>query len=353
MAQTDAKTIKSQLKKGELSNLYYLFGADVNGTESLTKAIIKSAVGDNEDFSLTKLRGNSLDISQLRDTIEMMPMMSEYNCILINDYNCEEHKEEEIKQLFDALKEIPPQTIVIFNVTGFEVKVKVNIRKNQRTVNDKNKKLTDFAIKNGVLCEQPLKTSSELAKEICAKVSSRGGMISVKNAQTLAEMCLSDILMINNEIDKLCAYADGREITEQMLEELVPRQSDLTVYNFANAVVAFNRKSAYDMLDDLLERFPKSQDRRMLLSVISGAFTDLYRASCARKAGKGINDVMQDFGYHLEFVVRNAFRDSSRIPTERLRKCITILSEATEKLNSTSADEKIVLEETLTKMLMK
>ncbi|MBR6792527.1 MAG: DNA polymerase III subunit delta, partial [Ruminococcus sp.] len=101
MAQTDAKTIKSQLKKGELSNLYYLFGADVNGTESLTKAIIKSAVGDNEDFSLTKLRGNSLDISQLRDTIEMMPMMSEYNCILINDYNCEEHKEEEVKQLID------------------------------------------------------------------------------------------------------------------------------------------------------------------------------------------------------------------------------------------------------------
>jgi len=41
MALTDAKTISAQLKKGEINNLYYLYGLNVSGVELLTKSIIK------------------------------------------------------------------------------------------------------------------------------------------------------------------------------------------------------------------------------------------------------------------------------------------------------------------------
>ena len=94
MPQEDSKTIAAKLRKGELSNLYYIFGKDVVGVEKLTRRIIRTAVGENEDFALTKFDGKSLDMSSLEDTIQMMPMMSEYNCILINDYNCERPREE-------------------------------------------------------------------------------------------------------------------------------------------------------------------------------------------------------------------------------------------------------------------
>ena len=86
MPQTDPKTIKAQLKKGELKNIYYIFGKNVPEVEKLTKQIIKAAVGENEDFALNKLEGRYLDISELYDMIQMVPMMSEYNCIRINDY---------------------------------------------------------------------------------------------------------------------------------------------------------------------------------------------------------------------------------------------------------------------------
>ena len=89
MPQEDSKTIISKLRKGELSNIYYIFGKNVIGVENLTKEIIKAAVGDNEEFALNKLNGKELDMSALEDTIQMMPMMSEYNCIIVNDYNCE------------------------------------------------------------------------------------------------------------------------------------------------------------------------------------------------------------------------------------------------------------------------
>lgn len=350
MAQNDVRTVMAQLKKGELHNLYYLYGQNVSGVETLTKKIIKKAVGENEEFSLNKLNGKSLNISDFRDMAEMLPMMSEYNCILVNDYNCEDQREDVNKRLIDALKEIPSQTVVIFNITGFEIKTKKV--KGKLEVADKNKKLVDFISKNGIVCEQGIRTPAELAKDITARVSAKGGMISVESAQELASMCLSDTLMIENEIDKLCAYANGREITSVMLRELVSQQSDLTVYNLANAVSSFNRKKAFEILDDLLSRFPKNEDRRYLFSVVSGSFTDMYRAVCARQSGRGVADVASDFGYKWEFMVRNSFRDSSGMSLRRLRECMEILRDTAIQLNSTSADEKIVLETAVTKMLM-
>lgn len=351
MAYTDARTIASQLKKGEIRNLYYIFGADVVRVERLTKQIIKATVGDNEEFALTRMNGKKIDFNELYDTVQMMPMMSEYNCILVNDYNCEKPREDMRgytaddlnKKLIEVLKEVPPQTVVVFNVTGFEVKVK------KGKIADKNKKLADFIEKNGIVCEFGAKTPDELAKDIAAKVSARGGMISLDNARGLAEMCLSDTLAIDNEIDKLCAYANGREITADMLRELVHVQSDMTVYKLASAVASMNRRAAYEAIDELNI---DNKNRGEVLGAVTGTFIDMYRAACARQSGRGVNEMAADFSYKWDFMVKNAFRDSSRMSVRKLRKCVAILRDTAVKLNSTSADPRTALEQAVTMMFM-
>ena len=129
---------------------------------------------------------------------------------------------------------------MIFNVTGFEVGTRRDFRSGETIITDKNKKLADYAVKNGTLVESAMKTSVELSRLIADKVAARGGMISFDNAKELAEMCLCDELTIAGEIEKLCAYADGREITRDMLAELVHVQNDTTIYTIANAVAAKN-----------------------------------------------------------------------------------------------------------------
>lgn len=351
MPQTDEKTITARLRKGEVDNLYYIYGQNVTGVQTLTKQIIKSAVGENEDFALTRLNGKKLDFSELYDMIQMMPMMSEYNCILINDYNCEKPREEMRgqtadtlnKKLIETIKEVPPYTVVIFNVTGFEVKTK------KGKVTDKNKKLADFVAKNGTVCEMGLLSPSEMTGFIMSRVSAGGGRISQNNARELADMCLYDVLTVENEVSKLCAYAQGREITRDMLELLVHRQSSVTVFQLADAVSAFNRQAAFNALGELMT---DKNNRGSVLANITNSFLDLYRASCARNSGKGIPDVMADYSYIWEFKVKNAFRDSSRMSTARIRACIKILRDTAVQLNSTAVDEKIVLEQAVTKMLM-
>lgn len=350
MPQTDAKTISKQLRSGELQNIYYIYGADVSGVEKLTRKIITAAVGDNEEFALNRLPGKTLDPSELRDIMEMMPMMSEYNCILINDFNCEEQREDVIKRVIEALKEVPSQTVVIFNVTGFEVKTKYDGKAKCRVISDKNKKLAQAVAKSGAVVEFPLKTPAELAKDISASVSARGGSISLDNAKDLAERCLSDPLIIKNEIDKLCVYADGREITVDMLDSLVHRQSGITVFNLADAVASFNRRQAFDALDELMA---DKDNRGFVFANISNAFLDLYRVTLARQSGRGSDQVVQDFGYYSRaFAIERLYKNGRRISLKRLRECLRILRDTGELMNSTGGDEKIILEEMLTKMLM-
>ncbi|MDD7515815.1 DNA polymerase III subunit delta [Ruminococcus flavefaciens] len=357
MPQTDPKTIKAQLRKGELKNLYYIYGKNVPEVEKLTKQIITAAVGDNEEFALNKLEGRYLDTSELYDMMQMMPMMSDHNCILINDYNCEKPREnmaglkaEDLnKKLVDVLKDIPQYTVVIINVTGFEISVKTDFKTGKNIIKDKNKKLYDLAAKIGEAVECPIKTVAELAKDIAASVSARGSLISLDNARELAEMCQSDTLTIKNEIDKLCAYAGSGEITSDIIHNLVHRHSDVTFFKLADAVAVFNKRAAFDALDELMQ---DKDNRGAVLANITASFIDMYRASCARKCGKQIPDVKADFAYVWEFKVKNAFRDSSRMSIRRLRECVKILRDTNITLNSGGGDEKTILEQTVTKMLM-
>ncbi len=357
MPQIDPKGLKNKLKKGEIDNIYYLFGENVPEVDKLTKMIIKAAVGDNEDIALTSLEGRYLDFSELSDMIMMMPMLSDYNCILINDYNCERprepmagYKAEDLnRKLLDAIKEIPPQTVVIFNVTGFEVAVKRDYKANKNVIKDKNKKLADFAAKHGTVVECTVKTAQDMAKDIAAAVSARGGFISIQAAQEIAEICKCDMLTVRNEIDKLCSYAGSSEITSELVHDMVHHESGVTVYNLADAVMAGNEKAAFDALDEIMA---DKNNRIFAMGAITSTFLDMYRVQCARRSHVSSDAVKQDFAYYARgFAIDKLYR-SGGMTTERLRKCVKILRDTNMKLNSSNGNEKIILEQMVTKMLM-
>ena len=81
------------------------------------------------------------------------------------------------------------------------------------------------------------------------------------------------------------------------------------------------------------------------------AFLDLYRASAAFHSRRTPEQMKEDFGYTLDFVVSNAFRACRRIAPERLRQCIAILRDLEYQLNATACEERIAVETAIVKML--
>ena len=231
MASLSVADTTKLIKSGDIKNRYYFYGKDIVATQKLTKLLLKKIVKSTTD-GYSKLDGEKLNLSELSDMAEMYPMFTEYNCILINDLNAENLVADDLKRLLKIIEDIPPTTVIIFNITGFDLKA------GKRTVSAKNKKLIDLITKIGVVCEAVFKTGTELTKAIVDRVAKEGCTISKSNAEEIAELCLCDSMLIKNELDKLCAYANGSEITKEMIGMLVSKQLDSNAFALAKSVVS-------------------------------------------------------------------------------------------------------------------
>ena len=153
--------------------------------------------------------------------------------------------------------------------------------------------MTYAAGKNGGVCNFALKTPAVLTKEIMAGVSKEGCGISRDAAAFLAEQCSCNTLMIENEIEKLTAYASGNEITVDMIKALSPRQIETTTFDLARAITRMDAKAAMRLFGDLAQEKTESI---IILYSITGNMLDLYRARAAMSCRKTAADVKEDFG---------------------------------------------------------
>lgn len=344
MPEINSADILKRLKTGEFSNVYYIYGKDILTVEGITKAILKKTLGKNHSNNCTKIEGKNIDISNLLDIMEINPMFTEYNVILVNDLNAEELSTDKLNQLTDSVENIPDYTVLIINITGFDVK------NGKRFLTGKNKKLVDCIVKKGMVCECGLKTMPVMIKTITDTVQKSGCTISKRNAEKLAEYCLLDSMQIHNELEKLCAYRENEEIRMEDIDSLVSGQIETDSFKLAKAVVSMNAGQAFFLLNDLLD---KRNEPVAVLSAISMAFLDLYRARAAMTVDKRQNDIINDFKYKgREFAVNNAYRDCRKISLENIRSCINILRDTDKKLKQSSASHKIILEKALTEMLI-
>lgn len=344
MPIVDARGLQGQLKNRNFSRLYYIYGSDIVQVEDCVKKLLK-AITDDPD-GVTKLDGAELDLSQLADEAELCPMFADYNCILIHDCNLESLREEQRKTLRGILEHVADATVLIFYVTGFEIYGGKTGKNKKPTA--KNKTIIDYIAKNGTVCVCEPKTAAGLASDIEISVKKHGCTIERGAAQMLAEECGCQTLMIRQEVAKLCAFADGGEITRQMIADMVTPRLETTVYALTRAVIRHNSRDAMRAVDELLAM---RVEMPYLMATVSGCFVDLQRAVIARQNNRTVQDVIQDFSYRYAFAVENSFRDSSGESAKHIAKCLKLLCEAEQKLHSQAVNERVLFEQTIVEML--
>ncbi len=345
MARIDTKQLAAQLRAGQFSNLYYFYGSDILQVQTCTAQVLKAATGGDET-AVTKLDGGSLNVSELADEAEMCPMFAEHNCIWVHDLNMDTLREDTRKALLDLLKRVAPQTVLVFDVTGFDI-FGGKTGKNRKPT-DKNRKLVDFIEKNGTSCLCEPKTQSQIAGDIIAAAKKNGCSMERPAAMTLAELCGCQTLLIRQELGKLCAFADGAEITEPMVRDMVTPQLETTVYMLTGAVLGHRAPAAMKAVEELLAM---RVEMPYLMATVAGSLIEVQRACAARQEGRRVEDVMADFGYRFSFVVENAFRTSQGETMEHITKCLMLLCDAERRLHSGAVDERVLFEKTIVEML--
>lgn len=321
MALLTASALGKTIRENDIDSLYYFYGHDTAALESFTKRLVnKLCPADAQVMNFHKLDGKNLDFPMLTDACEALPFMAERVVVTINDLNIDAVTKDDLDDLKKILGSLGETTTVIIYATG------VDLFKNKKYLTDKNKRFADFCEKHGTVCNFEYKRASDLGKSISAYLTKSGCTITKSNAEYLANLCLCDTAFISKELEKLSAYAEGREVTREDIDLLCIRRIESDGYSLAINILRGNAAMVFTRLREL---DVQNYEPYAIIGIIGFSLADIYRAKLARSSGRSVADVAKGFSYakNREFAVKNAYSECGNISAERIRKTLEILSE--------------------------
>lgn len=340
MGKLNETQLKSALKSGRLSRVYFLCGEEKFLIKTYAERIISLAVPeDTRDMNLVKYAVITKDdipkASEVADILDSIPFMSEYKCVLIEDLDADGMDIAEHKAYLQLLENIPEGSVLIIEQNNLEIDLK--------KPKAKMKKLMDACSKVGELVELNRLSRSVVVNMAVKKLAGFGCTISQETAGYLADECGLELTALQNELAKLASYKPGGEITHADIEKLVPKRLETNIYDLAKQLIAGRVGNALQILDIL---FIQREKPINILYALSSHFTDLYRAKLAMDARKSAFDAAAAFGYppNRSFVIKNAFNSVRSLRVPYLARCIAILYETNRLLNSSKADNRTLIE---------
>lgn len=346
MGRLTEAQLKTELKSGALSRVYFLYGEEDFLVKTYVDRIIDAAVPEEvRDMNFIKF-ADAPRSAEIADYLDGMPVFAEYKCALIKDLDLEQLDLNEQKNYLALFKNIPDSSVLIIEQLHIPPETY-----NGKKIKEKPKKLLEAADKNGSVCEFKFLSMERVCTQIRRKVERSGCTISGENAAFLAEECGMSLTVLGNEIEKLCAYRQSGEITKDDLDALVPKRADAGIYTLADALFEGKTQNAFEILDELfIQRF----DEHRIFFALSGYFVDLYRAKVGKLAGKSYQDTAQAFGYYggRSFAVKNAYQKSAKLPLRYLGDCITVLYRTNKLLNSSKMNRRTLVESAIAEISM-
>lgn len=342
MPELNRKELKKQINNKEFSNIYLIFGEEKMYVKADTDYLINKLMGkEPPDFnyhSFTK----DYDLDEIAVAVQVVPFMSEYNCVKISDFDVNNCNKEEFERFLEIIKNVPDTTVLIITMP--------TLLQDMKKLGDFSKVL-NLVKKMGTVCAINKETDISLARQIIKWADSRDIKIEQADAYKLQEYVGFDLHSIKNELDKLCNYVgDGGQITLKHIDMLVSKKLEANIFNLTDAIVSGNSNKAYEIIDVLLYQ---KEDVNDIINVISMAYIDFYRVRIANECGVPLSVIASEFGYgKREFVLKKAESKIRKISTQGLRNSLNDIADTYSQLRSVTVNQRIVLETLVAKLII-
>lgn len=340
MAKIGEAQLRQQIKSKEFLNAYLIYGEESYLKEFYVNQLKEKIVDKTfESFNFHFFDSKDTSLDDILKDAQMLPMMSEYNFVLVRDYPVEKNQSD-VKMIEEYLSDAPDTTVIVFWYDALEPDAKKAGFKNVLKAFDKA----------GACVNLEKRSESEVAKLLVNGAKKRGAVLDLNNAKYLISISGNDMKNLLNELDKLALFVNGGEITKEIIDNMATKCLQARIYDLSKFVVSGNFDKAYSVLDTL---FSMKEEPIVILSVISSVYVDMYRVKCAKTAGYSYDDVAKHYNYkNREFALRNATRDCANLSEAQLRDSLDVISNVDIKLKSTAVDKKLLIEELIVKLVL-
>lgn len=337
---TDEQLHKS-VRAGQILPLYFLYGEEAHLMQTVVDLLLKKVVVPGlEGFNLQQFDGTQMDFNQFQTAYEALPMMAEYKCVTVKDWNLEKLSKNDLEALTALLSDPNPNTVLIL----FSPSLSLDVKKSTKL-----KKICDIIGKNGAICNFGWKEKQSLKKMLSDRCARRNISISPTVCEKIIEVCGPSLSVLSNELDKLIFYVgENGEITKETVSLLCTESVQNTAFDLSNAILLRQYGKAFSILDNL---FYLRVEPMMILGALNMSFLDLYRLKAAQISLKSTDEVAKDFHYRSKYRLTKLYQNVSQFSIEQIRGCIRSLEKTDRLLKSSRADSRILLEQMLGEMI--
>ncbi len=337
MVLSGPKQLDAMMKEGTLPGLLLLWGEDAPLMAGYKQRLERWAVTAFPDFNRSQYDGRfPLDLEALGDAARSLPMMAPRRFVLVEDLDPGLLSTGGLEKLRQLAEELPEETLLVMTMGS----VLPDLKKK----GSKGAQVFQLCERLGGVCHFPKPAGSAAVQRMVSAAEKAGSSISKDAAQLLAEYCGREPQRMLTEVQKLAAHSP-EGITPEDVLSLVAPVTEARVFDLPDKIIARNFTAAMAAINDLvfLRESPVS-----ILSILSMAFVDLYRAGVARKAGIPDAEAKKALGYGGSGYRYDKGAQNQRkfsIPT--LERILELLAEADKQMKTTGPDARVVLETTV------
>lgn len=147
--------------------------------------------------------------------------------------------------------------------------------------------------------------------------------------------------IIKNELDKLTAYTEGREvITTEDVEQVCITQTTNKIFDMINAIAEGKQKRALDLYEDLLAL--KEPPMRILF-LIARQFHQLYQLKLLEREGIPSGEIAKKAGI-MPFAMRKYQAQARSFSEEELRAAVETCVAAEEAVKTGRMGDRLAVE---------
>ncbi|MGI6030721.1 MAG: DNA polymerase III subunit delta [Eubacteriales bacterium] len=324
--------LKQQLKTREFDSLYVFWGEESYLRKYYQKALQDKCVpSEAADFNLHRLDGRQLDVDELEAAVESYPMMWERKLVVVDNLLPPVFQAKLADRLKLLLGDIPETTVCVFS---YDSNVNLKDKKYASLM-----KLFQTCGATVVECGRP--GEHDLARWVARHFAAAGKQVDMRDIQYMLQLCDNDMESLQNEIRKLCTFDTTGTITRRMMEEMLTRSVEATVYQLSDAITARNYDLAFRRLDDL---FYLRTEPVLILGALASNFLTVYKVKTLQEAGTGREELVSLAGLRRPSLLSMYSRMASRLSLAELKNILEQLELADASLKGSRTPPRTVLE---------
>ncbi len=184
------------------------------------------------------------------------------------------------------------------------------------------------------------KTPKDPSGWIRMRAQSKGGTLSREAVAMLADLVGDDLRLLDQEIEKLTLYADGREVTVDDVRALVSRAIETSIFDLVDCLGRNETGRALELLRQLLD---ERQEPLYVLAMLARQVRILIQVSELRAQGRTETEIVRRLGLH-PYPVKKAIAQAEHLKMTQLEVAHQLLIETDWAVKTGKLEEHVALD---------